>query len=620
MKVKISCELYDLEYDDWLESVKTTVDVIKDCLLDTDMDIELAHQFSVSTYLEDGITQPTVIYFPEIRNVSALKKLVTMRMVCYSNIHLIEIYVDHEHEQDSHDEHIVYFEDYPEDQDVDDLAIGELAIPKVTYLFGEDVNVHIELLNHNMNQYYKMKETISHELLKDLNSSSNIRSMDNTLSDYILFMMMPNMIYDKSTKMMYTYSKEKGWEEYDKNKLHFDISNTSKNLFANYDTILSYMGPYRTRKDLVSDVHIKIMGLCAINKMDTKNIIGMTNGLYNTKELKFEEFNHKYFLNSSTNISYEHNIKRENQKMLMDILETIFPIKSIRDVVFRWFGYTIEFGNPEKFLTIWHGQSGNNGKSWLQRLYRETLGSYCWVLPITLLTNKRGASNSPSPDISDMENKLVVFLQEPDYYEKIHSGKAKEFTGNDTVYTRDLHKSGKNIDIWAKLVIVSNNKLETIGLDAALKRRFLVIPFVSTFVTQREYDQVEVKDHHYIKKDFDGLCKRLAPAFMHLLIEQHKLYREKGMDITDEIQEYTLNFILSNNRTLKFIRKYIVKVSNQGTSLVSLYELFKTWHKQWYPSKSLPSMEIFLDELAKESYKIIEGSYIENISCTYSGF
>ena len=195
--------------------------------------------------------------------------------------------------------------------------------------------------------------------------------MDNTLSDYILFMMMPNMIYDKSTKMMYTYSKEKGWEEYEKNKLHFDISNTSKNLFANYDTILSYMGPYRTRKDLVSDVHIKIMGLCAINKMDTKNIIGMKNGLYNTKELKFEEFNHKYFLNSSTNISYEHNIKRENQKMLMDILETIFPIKSIRDVVFRWFGYTIEFGNPEKFLTIWHGQSGNNGKSWLQRLYRE---------------------------------------------------------------------------------------------------------------------------------------------------------------------------------------------------------------------------------------------------------
>src|ERR1700682_6426551 len=129
MKVKISCELYDLEYDDWLESVKTTVDCIKDCLLDTDMDVELAHQFSVSTYLEDGITQPTVIYFPEIRNVSALKKLVTMRMVCYSNIHLIEIYVDHEHEQDSHDEHIVYFEDYPEDQDVEDLAIGELAIP-----------------------------------------------------------------------------------------------------------------------------------------------------------------------------------------------------------------------------------------------------------------------------------------------------------------------------------------------------------------------------------------------------------------------------------------------------------------------------------------------------------
>jgi hypothetical protein len=81
-----------------------------------------------------------------------------------------------------------------------------------------------------------------------------------------------------------------------------------------------------------------------------------------------------------------------------------------------------------------------------------------------------------------------------------------------------------------------------------------------------------------------------------------------------------LNFILASNRTYKFINKYIIKAPKQGTSLVSLYELFKTWHKQWYPAKSLPSMEVFLDELVKESHEIIEGSYVENVSCTYSGF
>jgi len=50
MKVKISCELY-IQYDEWLESVKTTVDLVKDCLLDIDEDMELADAFTVSTYL-----------------------------------------------------------------------------------------------------------------------------------------------------------------------------------------------------------------------------------------------------------------------------------------------------------------------------------------------------------------------------------------------------------------------------------------------------------------------------------------------------------------------------------------------------------------------------------------
>jgi P4 family phage/plasmid primase-like protien len=618
MKIKISCELYDLQYDDWLESVKKTVDVVRDCLLDADMDVDAASRFSVSTYLEDGA--PTIIYFPEIHNIAALKKIIKLRLTCYSNLHLLEIYLDHHHTEDSHDEHIVYFEDYPEEAWVEELSIAELAIdhPRVAYLFGEDVSVHIDFLSHSQTQYHEMKKQVSRELLEELGGIKDIRTADNGLSDYILFMMMPNIVYDTTDKVMYAYNKDKGWEEYDKNKLHFDISNTSKNLFAGYDNILSYMGSYRTRKEIVSDVHIKIMALCAIEKMDTANIIGMKNGLYHTQKMVFEEFSPKYYLNCSTNLVYEQNVKKESYKMLMDILGCIFPKESLRQFVFRWFGYSIEFGNPEKLLTIWHGASGNNGKSWLQRLYRETLGSYCYNLPVTLLTSKRGTSSAPSPEISRMENKLVVFLQEPDCYEKIHSGKAKEFTGNDSVYTRDLHKTPKNIDIWAKLVIVSNNKLETLGLDAAMKRRFLVIPFLSTFVSQREYD--ESKEYHFIRKDLDGLCKRLAPAFMKLLIEQHKLYRQDGLEVTDEIHDYTLNFILASNRTYKFINKYIVKAPNQGISLVSLYELFKTWHKQWYPAKSLPSMEVFLDELAKESHKIIEGSYIENVSCTYSGF
>lgn len=86
--------------------------------------------------------------------------------------------------------------------------------------------------------------------------------------------------------------------------------------------------------------------------------------------------------------------------------------------------------------------------------------------------------------------------------ERIHGGRAKELTGNGSVYTRNLYKEPRNIDVWAKIVIVSNNHLETIGLDPAMKRRLLVIPFESTSVTE---DEMNV--------GWIGRCRRQTTTF-----------------------------------------------------------------------------------------------------------
>lgn len=103
--------------------------------------------------------------------------------------------------------------------------------------------------------------------------------------------------------------------------------------------------------------------------------------------------------------------------------------------------------------------------------------------------------------------------------ERIHGGRAKELTGNGSVYTRNLYKEPRNIDVWAKIVIVSNNHLETIGLDPAMKRRLLVIPFESTSVTEdemeRRLDRKMPTTNYFFRQDhIDKLCYELAPAFM----------------------------------------------------------------------------------------------------------
>jgi P4 family phage/plasmid primase-like protien len=437
---------------------------------------------------------------------------------------------------------------------------------------------------------------------------------DNDISDCLLLNIMPNIVYNKAEDQMYSYTDSQGWSPYTRENLMYSISFTSRN----FDPLIhTYMGSYQIRNLLCSDIIMKIRNVCIVDSLTMKNAIGMKNGIYNVDKHIFEPFNQRYLLNTSTNIFYsdDHSI------VLNDILSTIFPSPEIRAFVFRWFGYTIEFGNPEKFLTIWHGPSGNNGKSWLQRLFRETMGDYCCNVPVSLLTSKRQASNAASPDISMLENKLITFLQEPETSERIHGGRAKELTGNDSVYTRNLYKSPRNIDIWAKLVIVSNNHLETIGLDAAMKRRILVIPFESTFVTEIEMeDRINRKastKHYYIRKNIDKLCSSLAPAFMRLIVDQHRKYTEDGIFLSSLILDYTVEFILSTNRTLKFIRKYLSHLPGTSMSSEILYEQFKVWHKQWYPAKVIPNMEVFIDELIRECYEMKDGSYIEDVYSSY---
>eukprot|EP00850_Spirogloea_muscicola_P006495 SM000031S11504 [mRNA] locus=s31:2199:5463:+ [translate_table: standard] len=346
-----------------------------------------------------------------------------------------------------------------------------------------------------------------------------------------------------------------------------------------------------------------------------RDIIRMRNGVYNTKHSALSDPVPSDYVSVIAGVKYEIFDKRSSEIVqLMDILGKIFPRKDLLDFFMLSCSTFLEGYNSNKVFYIWWG-TGNNAKSLVQALVMRAFGDYCSTAPTSLITGKRTSSSNATPELCHVENKLVVFLQEPNPDERIKAGMIKEMTGNDRMYTRQLFRSGKTMMFKAKVVIVCNNVMEIMGMDAALRRRIIVLPFVSTFLDNREYGTRQTKgtldDNSYtIDPSIERRLIKCSSAFMYLLC---RIYQEhKGeLKIPQIIAEITEDYITRNNYPHIFIRNFICPVDGSRSATTEIYEMFKEWFKRSYPNKRVADLEVFTAELASEGYRD-DGGIVDN--------
>ena len=94
--------------------------------------------------------------------------------------------------------------------------------------------------------------------------------------------------------------------------------------------------------------------------------------------------------------------------------------------------------NEEEKFRFWTG-TGGNGKSKLEELFINSFGDYTVKFNISLLTQKRAASNSANPEIMRSKGKRFAYLEESNENDKINIGLLKEFTGGDKITARGLY-------------------------------------------------------------------------------------------------------------------------------------------------------------------------------------
>lgn len=261
-------------------------------------------------------------------------------------------------------------------------------------------------------------------------------------------------------------------------------------------------------------------------------------------------------------------------------------------------------GNPHKYMIIWTGIRGNNGKSTLMSCIKQAFGSYHTELPTSSMTKGRGNAGSASPEMERVADSRVASAKEPDNTEELQVGQLKELTGNDSMFVRKLFDNGKDVKPQCKLIFHCNEipPTNTQG-DNAMVNRLLAIPFNSHWSpTAPESLEEQHRQRHYkMNPLFEEKLRDYAMAFLWLAVHDFHQYMREGLDVfpkavTDTTQAYWDKIDYFKN----FRNEMLEEEPGGEASWTTLYDVFTKFLETDYQKKTnKPTKAQFMEKMKK---------------------
>jgi P4 family phage/plasmid primase-like protien len=287
------------------------------------------------------------------------------------------------------------------------------------------------------------------------------------------------------------------------------------------------------------------------SKLDSKpHLLGFENGVYDLEENVFREGTPEDMISFSTKYDYApFQYDHETVLEIKAFFAQIQPRESVREYVLRLLGSYLNGNIREERFHVWTG-CGANGKSLTIDLFERALGDYCCKLPVSLLTQKRAASNAATSEIARLKGRRFACLQEPSNDETLNVGLMKELTGGDRIMARQLYHEPIEFRSYARLALICNNLPIIPSTDGGSWRRIRLIEFLSTFKTNPD------PENEYEFPLDSRLSDRLdewAPHMMALLIHYYGIYTVQGNAEPEPVMRATKQYQQSQDAVELFI-------------------------------------------------------------------
>jgi phage/plasmid-associated DNA primase len=440
---------------------------------------------------------------------------------------------------------------------VEDISIGDK-------LMGDDYKPRIvKHLYRGRDKMYKINQEIGQSYIINLGHRLALKFVGDN-----------NIIFNNDTKLY-----EITWYESDENS---GISKKMKNYDENQrNNSYEFYNNLDNNENLIKKNHLVIIPLSAYLKLenDIKNLLY---GFKNEIEINDNDTIVKLNL-------YQINVEYVGED--------------------EYYGF--ELSNNQRYLLEDGTVTANsNGKSKTVELFQLAFGDYCGVLPITVLTRKRGGSGQATPELAEMRGKRFVVFQEPENNDEIQVGFMKELTGGDWIYARPLFRDPIKYKPQFKLLLTCNKLPFIPSTDGGTWRRLRVSPWESEFVD-------DPKLAHQFKKDYELLEKLelWKKAFVWLLLKvYYPIFKNNGLKEPAKVTQFTNKYKKQSDIFYEFIDSTLTltKDNKDCESHDTIYYSLKQWYNESYSGKCPYAKKDLIEYLSNNNYTV-DKSYFYGI-------
>lgn len=332
-------------------------------------------------------------------------------------------------------------------------------------------------------------------------------------------------------------------------------------------------------------------------KLDSRpHLIGFENGVYDLELGEFREGRPEDFISFTTGINYiPYDADHMCQQELMDCLSKILMKPDIRKYVLLLLASCLNGDIREEKFHIWTGV-GANGKSKIIELFEACFGDYCCKFPITLLTQKRAASNAATSELARAKGKRFAVLQEPGDDEKLNVGLMKELSGGDKIQARALFKEPIEFKPQFKMILVCNHLPHVSADDDGTWRRLRVVEYTSKFTMNPDPN----KPHEFLMDtELSKKFEDWKEHFMALLIEYYKMYEKEGIVDPEDVTKCTKEYQRNNDNFMEFVEQEMEKDDRGFISMNDTFSKFNYWIKENAPHIKQINKKVFQTAMDK---------------------
>jgi P4 family phage/plasmid primase-like protien len=347
------------------------------------------------------------------------------------------------------------------------------------------------------------------------------------------------------------------------------------------------------------------------NKLNSNlDLLGFENGVLDLVRMEFREGRPDDYVSFTTGINYVPYAPAH--PVMIDIMrfwESVHTDPSIRDYVLMTLAACLSGRIREERFHIWTG-SGANGKSLTVTLFEKTLGEYCCKFPVTLLTQRRTASSSATPEIARAKGRRFAVLQEPSEDERLNVGQLKELSGGDVVQTRELFKAPCEWKPQFKLFLLCNQLPHVPSDDGGTWRRIRVVEFGSKFVDNPNPDNPR---EFPVDMDLGSRIDSWKEHFMALLVERYKAYVTAPLREPEPVMACTREYQRTNDHLADFVDSCIerglpteapvgsVLGADDAPATMCLDAAFAEY-KEWAKNENVPALQQRIKKVVLQKY------------------